>query len=424
MLFSKVYKGLNGSPRAWLLSTQLFQLFCSRRPCDSSFAKPRTISAALVQTVCATRSVEGLCSGIMRFRQMAKLCRKHGEARSQSEAIRRRPGERYRILARDRLAHQGVYGRSGSGEPGGGLGGYQPGPAQGSGPPAAQPVDQADPGRRVLPRHRHARSLPADRIQRELGAGPLCRPAVAGVEDRARRSAHRQYPGPSRPPSHGGHRHRQSRHGGGQGRHQHDRGRFRRIARGRLRLVRRPRPVADLCLLRQRRDQCAGPQCRRTHGRQRDAAILAALSQGRHRTGQDAPAARDRPRLSRPPSARAHLLLQRRTLHGRIRPGAESQPDDGVQGAPAQFRPVAGGRYPVHHRQGKRAGGTALHHRRAAGRGQAAGVRRRPRAAGAGRGGATPAQPPVDGAGRRYPARRYRIAPQDPGIEADPVRAA
>ena len=70
--------------------------------------------------------------------------------------------------------------------------------------------------------------------------------------------------------------------------------------------------------------------------------------------------------------------------------------------AAAGLRPAAGRRHPVHHRQGQRAGRTALHDRRAAGRRQAAGVRRRPRAAGARRGRTAAAVSPFDGAGRRH----------------------
>jgi chromosomal replication initiator protein len=42
------------------------------------------------------------------------------------------------------------------------------------------------------------------------------------------------------------------------------------------------------------------------------------------------------------PSARAHLLLLGRALHGRIRPGAAPEPDDRVQGPAARLRPAAG----------------------------------------------------------------------------------
>ena len=45
--------------------------------------------------------------------------------------------------------------------------------------------------------------------------------------------------------------------------------------------------------------------------------------------------------LAEPP-ARADLLLLGRTLHGRVRPGAAPEPDDGVQGAAARLRPAAG----------------------------------------------------------------------------------
>ena len=184
------------------------------------------------------------------------------------------------------------------------------------------------------------------------------------------------------------------------------------------------RPVADLRRVRHGRSQCAGLQRGAAHGRQRNAAILTALSERRDRPGQDASDACHRPCLSGASSPRADLLLQRRTLHGAIRAGAEIRPDDGIQDAPAQFRPAAGGRSAIHHRQGQRAGRTALHDRRAAGRGQAAGLCRRPRSAGAGRGRTALAQPSVDGSRRRYPASRYRAAARHPGSPAYTIRPA
>ena len=182
-----------------------------------------------------------------------------------------------------------------------------------------------------------------------------------------------------------------------------------------LHLHGRARSLADLRRLRHRRGQCARLQRRAAHGRARKS------RNSRRSTSRRRPA-RARPtcctRSAMPislahPRARIFYCSAERFMVEFVQ-ALKSEPDDRIQGAAAQLRPAAGGRYPVHHRQGQRAGRTALHDRCAAGRRQAAGVRRRPRAAGAGRGRAAPAQPPVDGSRRRHPARRYRTAPQDP----------
>ncbi len=212
------------------------------------------------------------------------------------------------------------------------LGRHQPGAcARTSGHQLHQPVDQADPARQLLQGNRHARPVPADRILGQLGAGPV---RTTGSRWRGRSPAakckQRAHPGPPGPPPAG--RRRPERPG-----RLRPRRRQRRrtaawracgadtIGERRVHLVGRARPVADLRRLRHRHHQRAGLQRCRAHGEDRAAAVLAALPQGRDRPGQDPPAARDRPFLPAGPPARAHLLLQRRALHGRVRLGAEAR---------------------------------------------------------------------------------------------------
>jgi hypothetical protein len=85
-----------------------------------------------------------------------------------------------------RGAHEG---RTGGARSGGGLVRHQPGLAQGSWTAALCAVDQTDPAGQLLQGNRNAGPVPADRIFRELGGGPIRRPALAGLEDRPTRRA-------------------------------------------------------------------------------------------------------------------------------------------------------------------------------------------------------------------------------------------
>ncbi len=219
----------------------------------------------------------------------------------------------------DEQGRHGNDGRgSGSARPGGRLGRHQPGPAQGPGPTAPQPVDQTRSAGQLLQGNGHAGPVPSDRVLGQLGRRPLRRPAQPGVEDRPAGSAHRAHLGPSAAA-----RAARTQAGGRGAPSRGDADLFGGIggAGDRRFALRGARSVADLHRIRHRRLERARLQRRAPNGRRGRAAVFAALSQGLDRSGQDPPASRDRPRVCRQPPGCADLLLLGRALHDRVRPG-------------------------------------------------------------------------------------------------------
>ena len=133
---------------------------------------------------------------------------------------------------------------------------------------------------------------------------------------------------------------------------------------------------------------------------------------------QDPFAARDRPRFPGAQSRRARRLDVGREVHGRVHPRAERKRHDRVQAAPAERRPAADRRRPVHRRQGFDPGRILPHDERDHHRRAAAGDHLGPGAAGPRRDRAAHPVAPVVGPGRRHQRRRLRAPLQHHRREA------